>query len=161
MCNIICHCTWHIMHMCNESHIMSCIYYVMQHAKLCVTWLVAHDILCQFGTWQILWHMTYYIMWHMTYLYVRHDTNESWHMTYYAQYTLRSDTYATHYTYGVASIRRLLKMIGLFCKRALQKRLYSAKETYNFMEPTNRSHPIMCCIYVTMGWLRLVGSLEL
>ena len=29
---------------------------------------------------------------------------------------------------------RLLKMIGLFCKRALQKRLYFAKETYVFQE---------------------------
>jgi len=44
--------------------------------------------------------------------------------------------------YGVATISRLLKMIGLFCKRALWKRLYSAKETYHFKEPTNRSHPI-------------------
>ena len=33
-------------------------------------------------------------------------------------------------------------MIGLFCKRDLYKRRYSAKETYNFKEPTNRSHPI-------------------
>jgi len=44
--------------------------------------------------------------------------------------------------YGVATISRLLKITGLFCKRALSKRLYSAKETYNFKEPTNRSHPI-------------------
>jgi len=44
--------------------------------------------------------------------------------------------------YGVATISRLLKIIGLFCKRTLQKRLYSAKETYNFKEPTYRSHPI-------------------
>jgi len=29
---------------------------------------------------------------------------------------------------GVATISRLLKIIGLFCKRALQKRRYSAKE---------------------------------
>ena len=29
-------------------------------------------------------------------------------------------------SYAVATINRLLKMIGLFCKRALQKRLYSA-----------------------------------
>ena len=35
-----------------------------------------------------------------------------------------------------------LKIIGLFCKRALLKRRYSTKETYNFKEPTNRSHPI-------------------
>jgi len=44
--------------------------------------------------------------------------------------------------YGVATISRLLKIIGLFCKRALYKRLCSAKETYDFKEPTNRSHPI-------------------
>jgi len=42
--------------------------------------------------------------------------------------------------YGVATISRLLKIIGLFGKRAQLKRLYSAKETYNFKEPTNRSH---------------------
>jgi len=47
--------------------------------------------------------------------------------------------------YGVASISRLLKMTGLFCKRTLYKRLYSAKETYNFMEPTSCSHPIVVC----------------
>jgi len=28
-------------------------------------------------------------------------------------------------------------------KKALYKRLYSAKETYNFQEPTNHSHPIL------------------
>jgi len=44
--------------------------------------------------------------------------------------------------YGVATLCRLLQIIGLFGKKALQKRLYSAKKTYNFMEPTNRSHPI-------------------
>jgi len=44
--------------------------------------------------------------------------------------------------YGVATISRLLKIINLFCKRALYKKLYSAKETYDLKEPTNRSHPI-------------------
>jgi len=48
----------------------------------------------------------------------------------------------SHKTYGVASISRLLKITGLFCKRALKKRRYSARETYNFKEPTNRSDPI-------------------
>jgi len=47
--------------------------------------------------------------------------------------------------YGVATVSRLLKTIGLFCKRTLQKRQYSAQETYNLKEPTNRSHPI--CIW--------------
>jgi len=39
-------------------------------------------------------------------------------------------------------LSRLLKIIDLFCKTTIYKRLYSAKETYNFKEPTNRSHPI-------------------
>jgi len=42
----------------------------------------------------------------------------------------------------VATSSRLLKIVGLFCKRTLQKRLYSAKETNNFKEPTNCWHPI-------------------
>jgi len=46
--------------------------------------------------------------------------------------------------YGVASISRLLTITGLFCKRVLWKRWYSAKETYHFKEPTSRSHPIVC-----------------
>ena len=45
-------------------------------------------------------------------------------------------------SYEVATISRLPKNIGLFCKRALQKRLYSATETYMFKEPTNHSHSI-------------------
>jgi len=47
-----------------------------------------------------------------------------------------------HSYYGEATTIRLLKLIGLFCKRALQKRLYSAKEDYTFKEPTNHSHHI-------------------
>jgi len=49
---------------------------------------------------------------------------------------------ASHCAYGLATIRRLLKITGFFCKRALLKRLYSEKETYDFKEPTNRSHPM-------------------
>jgi len=42
--------------------------------------------------------------------------------------------------YEVATITRHLKIIGLFYKRDLQKRGYSAKETYDLKEPTN--HPL-------------------
>jgi len=45
--------------------------------------------------------------------------------------------------YRLATISRLLQIIGLFCKRALyNNRLYPAKETYHFKEPTDRGHPI-------------------
>jgi len=47
--------------------------------------------------------------------------------------------------YGVALASRIDKIIGLFCKRALLKRRYSAKETYNFIDSTGRSHPICLC----------------
>ena len=43
----------------------------------------------------------------------------------------------------MATISRLLQITGLFCKRALEKRLYSANETYNLKEPTDRRHPIV------------------
>ena len=40
-----------------------------------------------------------------------------------------------HLAYGVVGDSSIDKIIGLFCKRALQKRRFSAKETYNFKEP--------------------------
>ena len=56
----------------------------------------------------------------------------------------------------------VMPIIGLFCKRALQKRPIFSKETYIFKEPTNRSHPVvMPTCTMSMGWLRLVGSLKL
>jgi len=48
----------------------------------------------------------------------------------------------------MALVSRIDKIIGLFCKKALQKRQYSAKETYNLIDPTYRSHPISICMYV-------------
>ena len=52
-------------------------------------------------------------------------------------------------TYGVASTSRLLQIIiGLFCKRALYKRRYSAKETCDFKELTNFSHPIAVALWL-------------
>jgi len=39
--------------------------------------------------------------------------------------------------------RACVEIISLPCKRAQKKRLYSAKQTYNFKEPTNRSHHIV------------------
>jgi len=41
----------------------------------------------------------------------------------------------------VASVSRIDKIIGLFCKRALPKGRYSAKETCILIDPTDRSTP--------------------
>ena len=60
---------------------------------------------------------------------------------------VRHDSCTTHtcltYVYGVATISRLLKMIGLFCRILSLLWVSFAKETYHFKEPTNRSHPIV------------------
>ena len=45
--------------------------------------------------------------------------------------------------YGVATCSRLLKIIGLFCRLSSLLQGSFTKETYNFKEPTNRSHPIL------------------
>ena len=57
----------------------------------------------------------------------------------------------------VALVSRIDKIIGLFCKRALKKRQYSAKETCNFIDPTNLSHPIPDMPFVP-GIVRMVLS---
>ena len=56
-----------------------------------------------------------------------------------------------HTVYGVATISRLLKIIGLFCR--ISSLFYGsfAKETYNFNEPTNRSHPTSRMLYPLMS----------
>ena len=68
------------------------------------------------------------------------------------------------FDYGLATISRLLNIIGLFCKRALLKRLYSAKETCKFKEHTNRSHPIVartsCTIlHICHAWIMFLKSI--
>ena len=44
--------------------------------------------------------------------------------------------------YGVVLVSRIDKIIRLFCKRDPHKRRYCAKETCNFIDPTDCSHPI-------------------
>ena len=60
--------------------------------------------------------------------------------------------------YGGASIRRLLQIVGLFCKRALKKKRCSAKLSYNFKEPTNCNHPIFEEIRSTRASVTLMGT---
>jgi len=60
--------------------------------------------------------------------------------------------------YALATCSRRHNFLGFFCKRALWKRRYSAKETYNFMEPSNRSHPIL---HVMINFMRIQVRLEL
>ena len=56
--------------------------------------------------------------------------------------------------YGVATVSRIDKIIGLFCRVSSLLLGSFAKETYNLFDPTNQSHPILhidmhvyTCIY--------------
>ena len=44
--------------------------------------------------------------------------------------------------YGVAVVSRIDKIIGLFCRIWFLLYVSFAKETYNLIDPTDRSHPI-------------------
>jgi len=61
----------------------------------------------------------------------------------------------------VATISRLLKMIGLFCRILSLLWVSFAKETYHFKEPTNRSHPIRLYDHVMQVETSLSLSLSL
>jgi len=50
-------------------------------------------------------------------------------------------------SYGVATISRLLKIAGLFCRISSLLWGSFAIETYNFKEPTNRSHSMSSLSY--------------
>ena len=45
--------------------------------------------------------------------------------------------------YQVATMSRLLEIVGFFCRISSLQEGAVAKETYDFKEPTNRSHPIV------------------
>jgi len=58
--------------------------------------------------------------------------------------------YDKSYTYEVCVF--VSKIMGLFCKGALQKRLYSAKETYNLKEPREDTQVSLLCVSLSLKW---------
>jgi len=68
-----------------------------------------------------------------------------------------SDDWHDLFKYGLATVSRLLKFSGLFCRMSSVLWGSFAKGTYNFKEPTNCSHPI-CVKARSEVWS--VGSLS-
>ena len=158
---------------------------------VCVSWHRFYKSFI-FVTWRI--HMCTAWLIHicdMTHLYVRHDTLvvmcDMTHL-YLWNYLFICVTWLIHMCdmrldlficvtnltsacteYRVATISRLLKITGLFCRRALSKRLYSTNEAYHCILQKSpmilRSLIIVAAPYHTimnaMEWLQLVRSLKL
>jgi len=58
--------------------------------------------------------------------------------------------------YGVATVSRIDKIIGLFCRISSLLLASFAKETYNLIDPTNCSHPVCCVVCVVCCLLCVV-----
>ena len=74
-----------------------------------------------------------------TYEFVRINQSVHIHMSVNTKFPFPCVYFTLHSLFLVSVCQYTYKTIGLFCKRALQKRRYSAKETYNFMDPTNQA----------------------
>ena len=72
------------------------------------------------------------------------DMHESciYHMIVGYEWVISAEMDVSCLTYGVAKISRPLEIIGLFYRISSVLQGSFAKETYNFKEPTNRSHPV-------------------
>jgi len=92
--------------------------YVWHDSSICVTWLMHICVAWLIDMCAMFIHMCGVTHWDMTWLIHMCDMTH-WHLCH------------DSFIYGVATIRRLLKIIRLFCKRALQKRLYSAIANMN------------------------------
>jgi len=97
------------------------------------------------------WVMSYMDKSHHTWEWVMSHTNESCHVQISHVTSGRVICETSCHTYGVATISRLLKMIGIFCRILSLLWVSFATETYHFKEPTNRSHPIWM-IQVRQEW---------
>ena len=63
------------------------------------------------------------------------------HVHIHISASVRGPTYI-HSGYGVATVSRIDKIIGLFCRIASLLQGSFAKETYNLTDPINQSHLI-------------------
>jgi len=130
--------TW-LIHMCDITRLFQEFWAAYMFAVACLrVYYVWHD---EFNVRD----MTNSYLWHGSFIRVTWLSQEYW----------AADVFAIacfHVYYGVATISRMLKNIGLFCNRDLQKRPIFCKETYIFKHPTHRSHPIRVTWWIQRTW---------
>jgi len=72
-----------------------------------------------------------------------HSVLQTWYYYLLLVTVLIEDSEHVAHVHGVATISRLLQIIGLFCRISSLLQGSFEKETHHFKEPTNRSHPIL------------------
>jgi len=137
-----------LIHLCDMTHRLDLLFiwlvrmcdmtpsYVWHDSFTCVTWLLRMCDMTHSHVWHdsfksLIWFLQVY---DMTHSYVWHDS--------FICVTWLIHMPDTTFSYGVATISMLLKITSLFCRISSLLQGSFAKETYNFKEPTSRSHPI-------------------
>jgi len=126
------HCIRTCMYTFNHAHTYISCRYVCDVCAVCSMCVVcvqcALMCVCMYAS-MYAWHADLH-----TYMHTYMQTYQQTYIQTCMHTCLHTCIYRCIHTYGVAATSRLLKIIRLFCKRDLQKRRYSAKETYNFKE---------------------------
>ena len=146
---------WHDSFIVQQAFTLIEFHGVMSHMSHVQRAFIRHDSFMR-GTWLSDCSRSAHIDW-ISMSHVTHESCHTWvmsHMSHVKRASIWHDSfivrealtlmvtiiYLRHYV--VALVSRIDTIIGLFCKRGLQKRLYFAKETYDLIDPANRSHPI-------------------
>jgi len=132
-------------HTCISMYMYTCVYvFLIKYINTCTSmYMYSH---------QIHKHMYKYVYVFL----IKHIPSYIWDLQVHVCVCVRQRecVYGTRrHCYGVATCSRLLEMIGLFCRISSLLLGSFAKETYNFKEPTNRSHHIAT-------WKRLVHLIK-
>jgi len=166
--------TW-LIHMWHDSFIcVTWLIHMWHDSFICVTWLIH---MCP--TKRVWWSKSAIHDMRMTHSYVWHDTHTSYTGCWFEMSVsfLRNDCVVAHTyfalvvccsyltsavvccLYGVATVSRIDKITGLFGRISSLLWGAFAKETYNLIDPTNRSPPraqnarCMCVLSLTCGVL--------
>jgi len=115
---------FHIVHMHKFIHVHVCAFmYLNSYLCMCLTYVKNRAIF--FKCIRVYIHVQKQIL-HALCMYTCQNSRKSARHSMY---------------YGVATISRLLKITGLFCRIQSLLQGSFANGTYHFKEPTNRSHP--------------------
>jgi len=136
MCHISHHdtCECHISHLSKARHTHEWILRYVNVSYFSLRWEIWHIHMCRDSVNLLRWEIWHMWMCHISHLSKARHTHE-----WILRYICTSRTWMSHVIRMYVSWHTRMITKGLFCKRALKNRWDSAKETYNFKEPTHEN----------------------